>query len=296
MSFFARLAVGLAFATVAHPGLALAQSRERTVYASVLDRSGAPLTSLNAADFSVRENDVPREVLTATLATDPLRIAVLVDTSQAMAPHISDLRNALRGFFTAMQGKHEIALFSFGERPTLLADYTRDASRLDAAIGRVFSQSGSGAYLLDAIIEVSKGLRAREGTRSAILVITAEGPEFSHRDHSTVLDALQEADATLHSLVLTRRRARLQNDAAREREFTMANGAWLTGGRREDLLTSMALTSRLQELAAELKNQYRIVYARPNTLVPPEKVEVSVDRTGATVRAPRVPRKDSTTD
>lgn len=295
MSSLARLAVGLAFTIVAHPGLALAQSQERTVYASVLDRAGAPLTALSAADFIVREDSVQREVLTAGLATDPLRIAVLVDTSQAMEPHISDLRNALKGFFNSMQGKHEIALFGFGERPTLLADYTRDAARLEAAVGRVFSQSGSGAYLLDAIIEASKGLQTRESPRSAIVVITAEGPEFSDRDYQTVLDELQAADATLHSLVLTRRRARLLNEADRQREFAIANGARLTGGRREDLLTSVALTSRLQALATELKNQYRVVYARPNTLIDPEKVELKVDRPGVIVRAPRVPRKNWTT-
>ena len=66
---------------------------------------------------------------------------------------------------------------------------------------------GSGAYLLDAISEVSNGLRAREDARKVIVVITSEGPEFSTRYHTNVLDALRDADVTLHSFVLTRRRA-----------------------------------------------------------------------------------------
>lgn len=292
MSSLARIAAVLAFTTVADPGLAFAQAQERAIYVSVLDKAGAPLTSLAAADFIVREDGIQREVLTAVPTTDPRRIAVVVDTSQAMEPHISDLRNALRGFFKSMQGKHEIALFGFGERPTLLADYTRDHARLEAAVGRVFAQSGSGAYLLDAIIEVSQGLRKREGARSAIVVITAEGPELSERYHRAVLDELQAADATLHSLVLTRRRASLLNDAAREREFALAKGAQLTGGRHEEVLTSMALPGRLQALAVELKNQYRVVYARPDTLIRPEKAEVSVNRSDVVVRAPRASRKD----
>ena len=292
MSLLARLALMLVFAILAYPGLARAQTQEGAIYASVLDRSGTPLPALTVADFIVREDGVQREVLAVGPATDPLRIAVLVDTSQATAPHIGDLRNALRGFFAALRGKHDIALFGFGDRPTLLADFTRDAARLEEGVGRVFSQSGSGAYLLDAIIEVSQRLRTRESPRSAIVVMTAEGPELSYRDHHRlVLDALQAADTTLHSFVLTRHRVRPLTEAARQREFALSNGAQLTGGRREDVLTSMALRPRLESLAAELTNQYRVVYSRPDSLVGPERLQIRVNRSDVIVRAPRVPRR-----
>ena len=256
MSSLKRLTVVLAFTALAFPSLALAQAQERTIYASVLDRSGSPVADLTAADFKVREDGAAREVLRAGPATEPLRIAVLVDTSQASEPYIGDLRTALKEFFHAMQGKHEIALIGFGERPTVLVDYTRDPARLEAGVGRVFSQQASAAYLLDAIIEILRGLQARESARSAIVVITTQGPEYSVRDYRTVLDELQAADATLHTFVLTRRAPNPMNQAERDREFTIDNGAALTGGQREDLFTSMALKARLASLAAELKNQY----------------------------------------
>ena len=46
----------------------------------------------------------------------------------------------------------------------------------------------------------------------------------------------------------------------------------------------MALSGALTRLADELTNQYRITYGRPDTLIPPEKIEVSVRRPGLTVR------------
>jgi Ca-activated chloride channel family protein len=266
---------------------AWAQTDERAVYASVLDRKGTPVTTLTASDFIVREDGIAREVVRVSRADAPSQIAVLVDTSQAIRPHLLELRKGLRAFFQEMQGQHEIALYEFGERPTLLVDYTRDLNRLDTAVGRLFPRTGSGAYVLDAIVEASRGLRKREGARPAIVVITAEGPEFSERYHKAVLDELRESHATLHSLVLTRRRGSFLDDATRERELTLANGARDTGGRREYLLTSMALDEELRQLAAELNNQYEIVYSRPSALITPETVAVSLKREGFTVRAPK---------
>ena len=280
--------VTLAALAVALPGPALAQA-ERSIYASVLDRSGAPVAALTARDFTVREDGVQREVLRATRADDPIQIAVLVDTSQAAERHVTDIRRALEPFFAEMSGEHEIALVGFGERPTTLVQFTRDPARLEAGIGRLFARPGSGAYALDAIVDASRGLRMREGARHVIVIITTEGPEFSQRYHENVLDELRPS-ATLQAFVLTRPGASPRDDGRRQRELTLAEGAVDTGGRREHLLTSMALADRLRDLAIELKHQYRIDYARPASLIPPDRIDVDVAQRGLTVRAPRVPR------
>lgn len=259
---------------------------QRSVYASVLDKSGAPVQSLTASDFLVEEDGVQREVLRAVRAEEPLQIAVLVDTSQAVERYVPDIRRALRGFFDEMAGgDNEFALIGFGERPTVLTKYTRDRAQLEAGIGRLFARQGSGAYALDAIVDASRALGGREGARHAIVVITTEGPEFSERYHQQVLDELGSR-AMLHSFILSRRGGFL-DEGRRQREITLEEGASATGGRREHLLTSMALEDRLHGLAVELKNQYRVDYARPAALIPPEKIDVDVRRPGVTVRAPR---------
>ena len=185
--------------------------------------------------------------------SEPLRIAVLVDTSQAMEPHITDIRLALRSFLREMQGSADIALYEFGERPARLVDYTRDPVRLEAAVGRLFARPGSGSYVLDAIAETSRELQLLESGRSAIVVISGQGPEFSQRFHQSVLKDLRASHATLHSIVVTQRRPPILREDVRERELTLAEGAAITGGRRRDLLTSMSLAGTLTGLARELK-------------------------------------------
>jgi Ca-activated chloride channel family protein len=291
MLVLAPVLLAMAAATV-HASDVSAQTEERAIYASVLDKSGAPVAAVRAADLIVREGGVTREVLGIALAAEPLRIAVLVDTSQAMTRHVNDVRGALRGFFRDLQGDNEIALFEFGDRPTLITDYTTDAAQLNAGIGRLFARRGSGAYVLDAIVDASKSLRVREGReqkRRVIVVISADGPEFSNRHYRSVVEEVERTNATLHSFLLEpSRRVRL-SDAQREREMALDAGARATGGRREHLLTSMSLNDQLRGLAQELKGQYRVVYSRPTTLIAPDSLRVSVKEPGWTVRASRAP-------
>ena len=113
-------AVCLAGPVQAVEGPAEAGREERLAFTSVLDEAGAPVRDLTASDFTVHENGVAREVLDVERSTDPLRIALLVDTSEAIDPDLSNLRTAVRGFIRAVNGVHELAVDQFGGRPRFL--------------------------------------------------------------------------------------------------------------------------------------------------------------------------------
>jgi Ca-activated chloride channel family protein len=277
----------VAFALLTPGESLLAQSEERSIYASVADKSNAPVKGLSAKEFVVREDEVAREVLRVSTALEPLQVALLVDTSQAIEPHLLDLRTGLRAFFKQVGGEHEVALIGFGERPTVLSDYTRDAGRLEKALGSVFARRESGTYLMEAVMEASSALRRRKAVRPHVIVVTARGPEFSERHHDQVLESLRESGVTLHTLVINKPGMISTERSDQELELTIAEGTRLTGGRRDDLLTSMAIGERLQSLWNELINQYEVTYARTKTLIPPKGVEVTVKRPEVTVRARR---------
>jgi hypothetical protein len=284
-----RLMMPFTLALVLSSSTVWAQATERIVYASVVDKNDAPVTGLTAGELIVREDDTAREVLRVAPATEPMQIALLIDTSQAMEEHMLDIRTALRNFFKAMGGKHDIALIGLGERPTVLSDYTRDGARLEKAVGSVFSRTGSGTYIMDAIVEASDGLQRRKAARPHIIVYAARGPEFSERSHQSVIDALRESGVTLHTLMLTKPGAAIGSREEQELAQAVANGTKLTGGRRDDLLTPMALSDRLLSLGKELEGQIQVVYARPSRLIPPKTLEVTAKRPSVTVRARRLP-------
>jgi Ca-activated chloride channel homolog len=290
MHVLTRLLVLLAIATISSTTSVWAQAEERTVYVSAVDKDDAPVAGLSASDFIVREDDA-REVLRASAATEPLQIGLLIDTSQAIDPYLLDLRKALGSFIKQLGGTHDISLVGFGERPTVLVDYTRDVSRLEKGLGVIFPRSGSGTYLLDAIVESAEALARRKAPRRHIIVVTAQGLEFSERHHDSVLETLRETGVTLHSLVLTRTGTSRSDRAGQELDMALAEGTRMTGGRRDDLLTSMSLGDRLQSVANELTHQYQVTYGRPRTLLPPKSLEVRVKRPNVTVRARRWPQE-----
>jgi hypothetical protein len=152
--------------------------------------------------------------------------------------------------------------------------------------------TGSGSYLLLAVEEVSKGLAKRDFERAVILAITAGGPEFSDRYYDDFIPRLRDSGAAFHTMVIAPRPPDLSDYGQRNREMFLEAAARTTGGSRVTLLSSLALAGALNRLADELTNQYRITYGRPETLIPPEKIEVSVTRPGLTARGtPIKPRK-----
>ena len=75
-------------------------------------------------------------------ATEPLTVALLVDDSQAIdARHPDDPRGGGRLHHGA-PGKAEIAIVTFGERPTIAVDYTTDQKKLHDGAKRIFPRAG----------------------------------------------------------------------------------------------------------------------------------------------------------
>jgi VWFA-related protein len=281
---YALSALALA-AACACPSPALAQGRSADIYVSVVDSKGDPAKGLTAEDFRVREDGVAREVLKAGPASEPLTVALLVDDSQVSQQATQMIREAVDSFITALAGKGELSIVTFGERPTIAVDYTTDTKRLQDAAKRIFPRAGAGAYLMDAIVEVSRGFKKREAKRPIIAVLMMdEDVEFSNRHYDNVLKELAGSRAALHVVALGQPSRNL-TDEVRNRNQVVAEGTERTGGRRDNVIALTAAAPKMKQLAAELINQYMVTYGRPERLIPPEKIEVTVSKPGLTARA-----------
>jgi hypothetical protein len=289
--FAAGIAVSAALTLVASAPLR-GQAIQRVMFASALDASGNPVRNLGPSDFVVREDKVAREVLSVGPAATPMQISLLVDNSQAAEPYVRDYREGLTAFINGIAAdatgtKHQLAVITLAERPTINTDYTLDLQTAVKGVQRIFATPGSGTYFLDGIIETSQGIARKEFLRPVIVAVLTEGPELSDRPYLAVLEPLKASGAALHVVIVG---APQNND--HDRAVVLDMGTRETGGRYDNLLSSTALTSRMKQVAAELTHQYRVTYARPQTLIPPEEVTISAAKPGLTVRGTpeKVPR------
>jgi VWFA-related protein len=259
-------------------------SRTRDIYVSVTDRKGNPVTGLTAKDFTVREDNVPRDVIRVGPAEAPLSIVLLIDDSQAATNAIPYIREGITKFAEKMLPKARIGLVTIGERPTSIMERTGDLSLIKDGVGRIFARSGTGAYLLQGIVEVSRGLSKAETERPVIIAITTEGVEFSNDQYTHVLRELHASGATFYALALGTPSGSLA-DEMRNRQVVLAEGTEQTGGRREQLLTDMAIPGALQKIGDELLAQHVVTYGRPESLIPPERIQVTVTKPDLKARA-----------
>lgn len=271
-----------------------AQANERIAFVTVVDRAtGLPRTELRPADVIVREDGVSREVLRVAPASGAFPIAVLVDTSSEAEPAIPDIRNALTAFADALGAVGPVALVGLGDRPTVLVDYTSTPATFRAAIGRVFAQPSAGATVIEAIHETAGGLRRRESERAAIVLLSTSGPEMSNLHYEPALQRLTASGASLHAITLTRPGRTQFTDAVRQRDVLLDRGIRATGGVRRDVIASQSFPQALGDLGRVLAHQFRVVYARPETLIPPKAIEVLAASPDAVAygRPAREPRK-----
>jgi VWFA-related protein len=279
------VALGIAFACAVAVCLPAAaqESRERTMYVSAVDQKGEPVEGLGQNDFVVREDGVQREVLRVTRATEPIDIAILVDDSAASESLIPRVREALRSFIAKMAMGNQIAIVGLADRPTILANYTSNTKLLQDAIGLLWPRTRAGTTLMDALFEVSRGLERRETPRAVIIPIITDGGDFPNRQYEQVMPEVKQAGAAIHAIAVGNFSS-TDHDELRNRARILSEGTRTTGGQRISLLSEISVQQALDRLARELSSQYKVVYSRPESLIPPDKLEVSARRPGITMR------------
>jgi VWFA-related protein len=258
-------------------------ARERSLFVGAVDTNGEPVAGLGPEAFIVREDGVRREVLRVSRATEPIDVAVLIDNSASAGDDITLFRESLSKFVSKMAPGNHVALIGLADRPTILVDYTDDTKRLTEMTGRLFPMSGSGMTLLDAMVETSQGLERRETPRAVMVPVITDGIEFTNRYHQDVVNTLRKANAALH-MVTIGQFPHSEEQGLRERSLLLDLAPRSTGGQRITLLSAHGLDQAMQRLARELLSQYKVTYGRPQSLIPPEKTEVSSGKTGVTMR------------
>jgi hypothetical protein len=244
-------------APVATPG-----TEVRAVTVSFFDARNGEAATLNASDVALTETGIAREITSFKIDARPLSVAILVDSSAALgSSYRLNFVDAVNGFITRLPDGSRYALWTTGERPTKILDFTEDKQAASRALKMVAPQGGN--YMLDAVAEASADLRklAREGDRTAVVALTATGPEFSYRDKYR---AVEEAQGNAELFLAVQIDGGGQDDDFETRSnigYVLDHLAVSSGGRFEHVLSPMGADAALRKLSTALRAGYRLAYA-----------------------------------
>ena len=271
---------------LAAPSPSPAAEEVRTITITVTDDKGQPVDSLAAEDVAVVESGATRTLVRIEKERRPLRLALIVDTSQPMSEHYRlQVVDPLLRFLGRLPEGTQFSVWTTGDRPNKVVDYGEAATAAAKALRRVFPTGGN--TVLDALVEASRDLQSKEAGRAAIVVVTGTGVGFTSYSKEQVVDIVGSSGATVLAAEIEENdfaASRAQGDVSQQDyDYALGNLAERTGGRREILLSAMGTARALDSFAAELASQYRLTFESVPGLKD-RKLEVKVARPGARVR------------
>ncbi|HEY3119775.1 MAG TPA: VWA domain-containing protein [Vicinamibacteria bacterium] len=265
-----------------------APAQTRTVKLVATDEKGTPIEFLAIEDVALLENGVARPITSLERDQRPLTVAVIVDSSEPMGTifRLHVVEGVLQLLRRLPEGTR-FAVWTTGDRPTKVVDYTTEVSTtVTSALRRVAPMGGN--TLLDAIVEATDDLKAEEGRRTAMVVVTGLGIGFANRSRQAVVEKTQDKLDTFLAVAFEDGRGPVnapdrEETGPADYEYVLSNLARRTGGDFQSILSAMGVPQALQKVASELRGQYRLTYATVPDLKS-RKLEVHLARPGVKAR------------
>lgn len=283
--------------------------RVTAVYVSAVERNGVPVTGLTARDFVLKEGGEVREIVRVEPATAPIHVAMIVDDSGT-----GIFRSSVADFVDRLLGRAQFSIKRVVAQVQTLVDYTTDIDQLRKAVLslKAMSETPDGGQVVEGIFEASKELQARDAARPVIVVLTDTDAEYSSLPAKLVLEQLRRSGTLLYVVGVVRlpvlrtspnstanagpalpgaqsavERPSDLIDRQIDINQVLGDGPKQTGGRRVEITGGAGPPPVLQAIAEELNHQYLITYIVPAGEKPSQKLSVSSQRRGVSVRAPQ---------
>ena len=273
--------------------------RSVPLYIVVSDKKQNFVTDLEQSDFKVSENGVQQDIRFFSSETDlPLRIGVLIDTSNSIRPRLQFEQDAAIDFLNRVIRplKDQAFLMTFDNEPQIIQDYTDDVGRLTDAIRD--QRAGGGTALNDALYMASQKLSSPplpnttdKDVRRVIVLISDGNDNLSDRAPSDAVEAVIRSGAVVYAISTnTDWIATDQSEAPRKYEYTdgdkiLRGFSDRTGGRTFFPYKVEDLGESFSDIGTELRHQYFLAYSP--TVAPDgkyRKISVTTDRKGLVVR------------
>lgn len=222
------------------------------VYATVVDRQGAPVTGLGADEFEVEQDGRRQEVQVFTAGDFPLSLAIAVDRSFSLSrQRLAAAVDATQRLLGELKPEDRVMLLAVGSEVEVLTPLSVDHRAAYFALRDL--QPWGTTPLFDATIAALDAVQQAPGRR-ALILLTDGDDRYSRASATDMVTAARRHDVLVYPVALRKAPPPV-----------LAELASVTGGRSIAVPDMRTLPAALSAIATELRSQYLLGYAPPTS-------------------------------
>jgi hypothetical protein len=266
--------VGLVAAMMWAASTGLYAQNTMQFFASLVDSSGAPVSTLGPDDLKIAEGGVEGKIVKVEPIDWPVKVQILIDNGTGMEQALVQIRNGVKGLVEALPEGLEVSLVTTAPQPRNIVRPTTDRQMLIQGVDRIAPDSGA-ARFVESLNEAAARVDKDKGNYFPVVVAvgstTAEGSTVMERDVQRMLQRFTERAATVHVVMLSTGSVSGRGVAGANQTAVGDAVAKSTGGRYDNIAASTRLATLLPEIGAQIaksharqSHQFRITFQRPN--------------------------------
>jgi VWFA-related protein len=251
---------------------------------TVLNRRNKLVPDLEKDNFKVFDNNAQQTIRFFTRQTDlPLRIGMLLDTSNSIRDRIKFEQDAAVNFLYSVLRRNKDAAFvmTFDDEPQIIQDFTGEADKLRDQI--VNTRAGGGTAIYDAVYQACEKQLSHpprppgdqpDVVRRVMILISDGDDNLSTHTRAEAIEMAQRFSVVIYTISTSTQWISLsQTDPEKmgdrkthktEGDKILEDLAEETGGRAFYPYHVDDLDQSFQDIGDELRNQYSIAYNPAN--------------------------------
>jgi Ca-activated chloride channel family protein len=288
------LALGTLPATAKGQVLSFSVRSELVVFsATAVDDKGRPVTDLRREDFRIYDEGRAQQIVHFYGGKGlPARVLLLLDASGSMGDkRVASSREAAKQLLLALSPEDQVAVAGFDSRYWGVVAFTKDREVVRKGLDTI-TPFGSTA-LHDALDKGAHDIATWGEGRRAVVVLTDGIDTSSQKTAEEVIARSRALDVPIYVISVvsplddpSSQSFLGEKDAGQEAAAaeTLARYASLSGGASFRVSTLTGVVLAAQQIATELKHQYRIGWDPAQGSAPYRRVVVRSTRKGVIVR------------